>query len=99
MGASSSGRSRDVVLLATADWDHPFWTNKQHVAVALASLGHRVLYVESVGLRPPRMEVQDLRRIWRRCSSFGISGRMAWCTSSVTPRVRWSKTSSERGAT
>lgn len=57
---------RDVVLLSTADWDHPFWTNKQHVAVALASLGHRVLYVESVGLRPPRMEAQDLRRIWRR---------------------------------
>ena len=57
---------RDVVLLATADWDHPFWTNKQHVAVAMAQLGHRVLYVESVGLRPPRLEGQDLGRIWRR---------------------------------
>jgi glycosyltransferase involved in cell wall biosynthesis len=60
------GSSRDVILVSTADWDHPFWTNKQHVAVALASLGHRVLYVESVGLRPPRLEAQDLRRIWRR---------------------------------
>ena len=58
--------SRDVVLLATADWDHPFWTNKQHVASALADLGHRVLYIESVGLRPPRLEAQDLRRIGRR---------------------------------
>ncbi|MFO7628067.1 MAG: glycosyltransferase [Prochlorococcaceae cyanobacterium] len=57
---------RDVVLLATADWDHPFWTNKQHVARALAELGHRVLYVESLGLRPPRLEAQDLRRIGRR---------------------------------
>ena len=57
---------RDVVLLATADWDHPFWTNKQHVASALADLGHRVLYIESVGLRPPRLEAQDVRRIWRR---------------------------------
>lgn len=57
---------RDVVLLSTADWDHPFWTNKQHVARSLAQLGHRVLYVESVGLRPPRLEAQDLRRIWRR---------------------------------
>ncbi len=66
MGASSSGRSRDVVLLATADWDHPFWTNKQHVASAMAQLGHRVLYVESVGLRPPRFEGQDLHRLWRR---------------------------------
>lgn len=58
--------SRDVVLLATADWDHPFWTNKQHVARTLADLGHRVLYVESVGLRAPRLEGQDVLRIWRR---------------------------------
>jgi glycosyltransferase involved in cell wall biosynthesis len=65
-GPSISPRSRDVVLLSTADWDHPFWTNKQHVAMAMAQLGHRVLYVESVGLRPPRLEGQDLRRIWRR---------------------------------
>lgn len=62
----SQGSRRDIVLVSTADWDHPFWTNKQHVAVALAALGHRVLYVESVGLRPPRLEAQDLRRIWRR---------------------------------
>ena len=61
-----SAAKRDVVLLATADWDHPFWTNKQHVASALADLGHRVLYIESVGLRPPRLEAQDLRRIGRR---------------------------------
>ncbi|MBM5784817.1 MAG: glycosyltransferase family 1 protein [Cyanobacteria bacterium K_DeepCast_35m_m1_288] len=57
---------RDVVLLSTADWDHPFWTNKQHVARSLAQLGHRVLYVESVGLRPPRLDAQDLRRVFRR---------------------------------
>jgi glycosyltransferase involved in cell wall biosynthesis len=57
---------RDVVLLSTADWDHPFWTNKQHVARSLAQLGHRVLYVESLGLRPPRLEAQDLTRILRR---------------------------------
>jgi glycosyltransferase involved in cell wall biosynthesis len=61
-----SRERRDVVLLSTADWDHPFWTNKQHVARSLAQLGHRVLYVESVGLRPPRLEAQDLRRILRR---------------------------------
>ena len=62
----ASASHRDVVLLSTADWDHPFWTNKQHVARSLAELGHRVLYVESLGLRPPRLEAQDLRRIGRR---------------------------------
>ncbi|RYD01267.1 hypothetical protein N752_30185 [Desulforamulus aquiferis] len=32
----------DIILLSTADWDNPFWTNKQHVAVQLADRGHRV---------------------------------------------------------
>lgn len=61
----------DITLLATADWDHPLWTNKQHVASILAELGHRVLYVESLGLRPPRqagraLGSSDRGRIWRR---------------------------------
>lgn len=65
----------DITLLATADWDHPLWTNKQHVACSLAALGHRVLYVESLGLRPPRkgprgpavaQAFSDRHRIWRR---------------------------------
>lgn len=65
----------DITLLATADWDHPLWTNKQHVACSLVDLGHRVLYVDSLGLRPPRSAPRgpravqassDRGRIWRR---------------------------------
>ena len=56
----------DVVLLATADWDHPLWTNKQHVAVALAAEGNRVLYVESLGLRSAQRTGRDLKRILKR---------------------------------
>lgn len=59
----------DFLLLSTADWDHPLWTNKQHVAISLAAAGHRVLYVDSLGLRPPRSGRADrqriLRRLWR----------------------------------
>ena len=58
--------TRDVVLLSTADWDNPFWTNKQHVAAELARRGFRVLYVESLGLRQPTLNSRDLRRIARR---------------------------------
>jgi glycosyltransferase involved in cell wall biosynthesis len=57
---------RDIVLLSTADWDNPFWTNKQHVAVQLARRGHRVLYVDSLGLRPPGVNTEDVKRIGRR---------------------------------
>jgi hypothetical protein len=56
----------DVVLLSTADWDHPLWTNKQHVACSLAALGFRVLYVESLGLRSVQAKGRDLLRIFRR---------------------------------
>lgn len=56
----------DFVVLATADWDHPLWTNKQHTAQALVAEGHRVLYVESLGLRPPRVGAADRTRILRR---------------------------------
>lgn len=57
---------RDIVLLSTADWDNPFWTNKQHVAVELAKDGHRVLYIDSLGLRRPSASARDVRRIVRR---------------------------------
>ena len=56
----------DFVILSTADWDHPLWTNKQHVACSLAELGHRVLYIDSLGLRGPRVDKTDSGRIWRR---------------------------------
>ena len=56
----------DIVLLSTADWDHPLWTNKQHVACSLAAEGERVLYVESLGLRSVQAKTQDYRRILRR---------------------------------
>ena len=56
----------DFVVLATADWDHPLWTNKQHTAITLAEAGHRVLYVESLGIRPPRVGAADRLRIARR---------------------------------
>ena len=56
----------DFVVLATADWDHRLWTNKQHTARSLHRAGHRVLYVESLGLRPPRADRQDRQRIIKR---------------------------------
>lgn len=56
----------DIVMLSTADWDNPFWTNKQHVAVELARRGHRVLYIDSLGLRRPSVSAHDLGRIARR---------------------------------
>ena len=56
----------DVTLVSTADWDNPYWTNKQHMAVQFAKRGQKVLYIESQGLRAPTATGKDLRRIWHR---------------------------------
>jgi len=68
----------ECVLFATADWDEPYWTNKQHTAKTFAQLGWKVLYVESVGLRGPSASSgKDWKRIWNRlwrglrCLAFG----------------------------
>ncbi len=61
--------TQDIILLSTADWDNPFWTNKQHVAVGMAEQGFRILYVESMGLRRPTLRRRDrlriLKRLWK----------------------------------
>lgn len=55
------------ILFSTADWDTPYWTNKQHTTKHLASKGINVLYIESIGLRKPKLSSGvDLFRIWRR---------------------------------
>lgn len=59
-------RPVDVILFSTADWKARYWTNKQHMATRLAARGHRVLYVETVGLRSPGLNTLDAGRILAR---------------------------------
>ena len=54
----------DFVVLATAD-GITAQDNKQHTARSLHRAGHRVLYIESLGLRP-RADRQDRQRIVKR---------------------------------
>lgn len=66
-GKNAVSAARDCVLFSTADWDEPYWTNKQHTASILAARGWRVLYVESVGFRSPKVgSGRDWARLWRR---------------------------------
>ncbi len=39
-------KKENVIILSTADWDEPNWTNKQHIAMKLSEMGCRVLYTE-----------------------------------------------------
>jgi glycosyltransferase involved in cell wall biosynthesis len=84
---------QSCILFATADWDEPYWTNKQHCAKSLAELGVQVLYVESVGLRSPKSgSLRDWQRLWNRLHKglrsffFGASER-APCIYVLSPLV------------
>ena len=60
-------KKEDFIIFATADWDTPYWTNKQHMAREFSKFGHRVLYVESIGLRKPKVNSSaDWKRIFFR---------------------------------
>jgi len=66
----TSRQSLSVCILSTADWDRPVWTNKQHVARGLA-VSNDVTYVNSTGLRWPRLSAGDLIRIVNRLRQRG----------------------------
>ncbi|MGF7160099.1 glycosyltransferase involved in cell wall biosynthesis [Rhodoligotrophos appendicifer] len=51
-----------VVILSTADFDSRIWTNKQHIAVRLSKICD-VYYIESLGLRTPKVNFEDVRRV------------------------------------
>lgn len=60
-------RGRPIVCVGFADWDAETWSNQQHLMSRLAAAGTQVLFVESLGLRRPRLgSGRDLRRIARR---------------------------------
>lgn len=62
-----------TLVLSTADWDRPLWTNKQYIARELSSLGP-VTYVNSLGLRQPELSRSDIGRVLKRFGRRGATG-------------------------
>jgi glycosyltransferase involved in cell wall biosynthesis len=63
---------RDIVVLSNVDWDF-LWQAHQEIASRLARAGNRVLYVENLGVRPPRLS--DVGRVGSRLGRWGSSLR------------------------
>ncbi len=67
MDKRQKNNKEDFILFATADWNTPYWTNKQHMAKEFAKFGHRVLYIESIGLRKLKIASgTDWKRVFFR---------------------------------
>lgn len=54
-----------ITVLSTADFNSDVWTNKQYIAAGFAKWG-RVDFIESLGLRQPRINRTDVRRMLTR---------------------------------
>jgi glycosyltransferase involved in cell wall biosynthesis len=67
-------RGRDIVCLGFGEWDAELWTNQQHLMARLARR-NRVLFLESLGLRQPRLAGRDLRRMARRLARAAAGAR------------------------
>ncbi len=62
-------RGVHILILSTADWQSPLWTNKQYLAKFLAEAGVQVTYCESLGLRRPSFVGADKRRLISRLTA------------------------------
>ena len=60
---------RNLILFSPIDWDE-VWEGPQEIATRFAAAGWRVLFVENLGARPPRLNWQDMRRIGTRIKSL-----------------------------
>ncbi len=59
----------DILCFGSADFAEPNWVNAQHLMWRLARR-HRVLYVDSLGLRAPGANTRDLRKVLRRARAL-----------------------------
>lgn len=62
----------DIVCISSIDWDF-IWQGHQQIMSMLAAQGHRVLFVENTGVRPPRLN--DLGRLRHRIYRWWTSTR------------------------
>lgn len=82
-------RGRNIVCFSTADWDTLLPTNKHQVMKRFAE-GNRVLFIETLGTRAPKLgSGTDLSRIGRRISrSFSGIQQRTESLFTLSPLVR-----------
>ena len=54
-----------ILIISTADWNAPLWTNKQFMTLEL-SKSHKIIYLEPMPLRNPSITFLDIKRLVSR---------------------------------
>ncbi len=60
-------RKVDILCISSIDWDF-IWQGHQEIMSTFAAQGHRVLFIENTGVRPPQM--RDLPRVRQRLTNW-----------------------------
>lgn len=58
---------QDIICVSTIDWDF-LWQGHQEITCRFAAAGNRVLYVENIGIRSPRLH--DAQRVMKRLRNW-----------------------------
>lgn len=61
-------KGRDIIALASEDWGE--WPSSSQHLMTVFARNNRVLWVDSVGMRAPRVCSKDARRIWSKLRKF-----------------------------
>ena len=84
-------RRHDVICISSIDWDF-IWQGHQEIMSRLAAGGHRVLFIENTGVRPPRVsDLAAARSRLRNCVGAPRASAKSGPTCSSTRRscCRW----------
>jgi len=65
----SVAAKKDILFFSSDDWDSGLKTSKYHLAINL-SKNHRVVFIESIGLRRPEMGKRDLGKVFHKLSKW-----------------------------
>src|SRR3990172_2252811 len=66
-------KNENIICISSIDWDF-IWQGHQEIMATFARQGHRVLFIENTGVRPPRL--RDLPRLTHRIRNWwrGVKG-------------------------
>src|SRR5450432_3211107 len=61
---------KDIIYISTIEWTF-LWQSHQEIATRLAAAGNRVLYIENMGMRAPRLS--DAGRVVARLKRWAVN--------------------------
>ena len=77
---------RNIVCFSTEEWDTQLPTNKRHLMERLGA-NNRILFVETLGTRFPKLALKDIKRMFRRVRHSRLESHASQHVTVFSPRA------------